>query len=369
MELFHAHNQWATRPDDERFNSLEDMHRATKAYADIAGEAVVPWSDIRTEAHGDEVVVQGRVGVQAQLTHYSFGQLASKVGAPAGYLRTLPATLAANNLNHGLKHKGDTTEAQLLFHANGQLLLRAATSTRYERVWNHEVIARLIDFSARHGLVPAQATFSWSDRRPGADQDGPTALDPNAEKALYASDHDMFAFVMSPERSLVGPLGETLRRGVFVQNSEVGASSLKLMGFLFRDVCANHIVWGAEQVAEISLRHVGDIHKRWARAMLDVRKYLDGAASLDEAKVQSLRVEIAGTKDDVLDKLFGIRSLGLSRKQLAASYDAVVPEQDGDANTVWGMVQGITRESQNQPYAEDRTAMDRAAGKLMQVAF
>jgi len=369
MELFHAANQWATRPDDERFRTLEDMHAATKAYADIAGEAVVPWSDLRTEAQGQEVHVLGKVGVQAQLTHYSFGQLARKVSAPAGYLRTLPATIAAQNLNYGLKHKGDSTEAQLLFHANGGLLLRAATSTRYERVWNHEVIARLIDFSARHDLVPAQATFSWSDRRPGDDQDGGTYLDPDADRALYASDHDMFAFVMSPERTITGPLGETLRRGVIVQNSEVGAASLKFMGFLFRDLCMNHIIWGAQEVAEVSMRHVGDIRGRWDSALLNVRKYLDGSATLAEAKMEELTVQIAGTKDDVLDKLFGIRSLGLSRKALSASYDAVKPDEDGDPRTVWGMVQGITRESQQQPYAEDRTAMDRAAGKLMQVAF
>ncbi|BBC02432.1 hypothetical protein AB7M49_003961 [Bradyrhizobium elkanii] len=35
-------------------------------------------------------------------THWSFGQLASQVGAPATYLRQLPATLAAINLLYGL---------------------------------------------------------------------------------------------------------------------------------------------------------------------------------------------------------------------------------------------------------------------------
>jgi len=36
------------------------------------------------------------------LTHWSFGQLTSLVGAPAAYLRELPAPLAAINVQYGL---------------------------------------------------------------------------------------------------------------------------------------------------------------------------------------------------------------------------------------------------------------------------
>lgn len=367
MELFHAANQWQSRPDDERFDSLEAMYRATKAYADIAVEQEVPWNELRTQAVDDDVVINGRVGKIVRLTHYAFGQLASRVGAPASYLRALPATLAVQNLNHGLKHKGEATKAQLMYHSNGSFLLRAATSTRYTRIWNHEVLARLIVFAETHGLVPAQATFDWADRRPG--EDGETVLDPDADKALYASDHDMFAFIMSPDRSIVGPMGETLRRGVIVQNSEVGAASLRFMGFLFRDVCANHIIWGAEQIAEVSLRHVGDANERWQHAIVEMRRYLDSSGRMTEDELARMRVKIGGSKDEVLDRLFGIRSLRLSRKTLDASYEAVVPDEDGDPNSVWGFVQGVTRLSQREAYAEDRHELDRAAGKILQRAF
>jgi hypothetical protein len=47
----------------------------------------------------------------------------------------------------------------------------------------------------------------------------------------------------------------------------------------------------------------------------------------------------------------------------------VQPDQDGDPNTVWGMVQGVTRYSQSLPHADKRTELDRAAGKLMQIEF
>jgi hypothetical protein len=359
MELYHAHHQWATRPADQRFNSLEELYQVTRDHAEVARTKDVSWKDLRVEARNDNLALVGRAGVPAKLTHYSFGQLASRIGAPASYLRDLPPTLAAQNLNHGLARRGDDGTAQLLFHTGDDLVLRAATSQKYSRIWNYEVVSRLIDLSHRHGLVPAQETFKW---------DG-TGINPNAEKALYASDHDLFAFVMSPDRVVEDPTGSALRRGVIVINSEVGDKALKFMGFLFRDVCSNHIIWGAEQLAEISLRHVGDIKNRMLDAQLRIRRYLDGAASLDEAKFEELTVRIADDKDAVLDRIFGIRSIGLSRKALAASYDAVIPEQDGDPRTVWGLAQGVTRHSQSLPYADERTELDRAAGRLLEVAF
>lgn len=352
MELFHANKQWATRPADERFGSLQAMYDATRSYAAIAREKLVPWNTLRVEAQGEsgeELGLIGRGGVPAQLTHYAFGQLASRVGAPAGYLRELPATLAAQNLNHGLKSKGDGN-AQLLFHQNGNLLLRAATSEKYSRIWNWEVIQRLQELSARHGLVPAAPTFrQFGDNAP----------------ALYASDHDMFAFLMTPERMLVDPVGKELFRGIIAINSEVGAAALKIMALYFRDICGNHIIWGAEQIAEVNIRHVGEAAERWSAAQVSVRKYLDGAASFDTAKFVEMTRTIAGTKDEVLDKVFSLRIGELSRKAIAASYDAVVVEEDGQPNTVWGLAQGITRVSQRESFADERNKLDRAAGKLL----
>jgi hypothetical protein len=71
----------------------------------------------------------------------------------------------------------------------------------------------------------------------------------------------------------------------------------------------------------------------------------------------------------VLDKLFGLRQLKLSKKTIEAGLDAINLEQDGDPNTVWGAVCGLTRYSQTLPYADQRTEVDKAAGKLLEVSF
>lgn len=360
MELFHASQQWATRPADQRFNSFDELYQVTRKYADAAKEKTVPWSQLRVEANGDDLALLGSAGVAARLTHYAFGQLSARIEAPASYLRALPPTLAAQNINHGLKARTDG-EAQLLFHSNDSLILRAATSEKYARIWNYEIVQRLRDAAARYDMVPARQTFTW----------GGGELPPESERpaALYASDHDMFAFAMSRSRDVTDPMGQVLHRGVILQNSEVGDCALRLMPFLFRDVCQNHIIWGASQVTEIRLNHVGDIRERWSGAIAEVRRYLDGAATLEEAKMEKARHVIAGTKEEVLDTLFGLRKLGFSRKLLVSGYEAVVPEQDGDPRTVWGLAQGLTRHAQTIPYADERQAVDRQAGKLLDFAF
>jgi hypothetical protein len=353
MELFHANKQWSTRPADERFTSLAGMFSATYDYATRASERTVDWRDLRAEADGDNVVIT-RGATPATPTHHAFGQIAARVGAPASYLRTLPATLAAQNLNYGFKNNAPEGGAQLLFHNNSTLLLRAATGEGYSRFWNWEVCERLIELEQRYGLKPAEPTF----RQFG-----------DSGKALFASDHDMFAFLMSRERAVIDPMGKELYRGVITINSEVGDKSLKFMSFYFRDICGNFIIWGAEQLAEVSLRHVGNMRGKMLDAVVQVRKYLDGASTIEKAKFEQVTVRIADTKENVLDKLFGVRSLGLSRRALQASYDAVVPSEDGDANTVWGFAQGITRHSQTLPYADERNELDRSAGKLLAMTF
>jgi hypothetical protein len=360
MEIFAANKQWSTRPEDERFTSLESLYAATKAYADAAREAVdVPLSTLKADVIDGDVRLVGRKGVPAKLTHWAFGQLASKVGAPASYLRGLPASLAAENLNHGLiakvRETSDQALANLLFHtgADGHMLMRSITSDRYERIWNYEVAERLLGMQSRGWTVATPDIRIQDNRLP-----------------LYASDHDMFAFIMSQNTILEADNPQGLKRGLIVMNSEVGASALVLMRFLYREMCGNHIIWGAENVTELKLRHVGNIRERMSMWDSEITAYLNSSASKDEAQIAaSKRKVIAATKEDVLDAIFGLKVPGLSRTTIGEGYDAVVPDQDGKPNTVWGLVQGITRYSQTVKHADTRTQIDRAAGRLLQATF
>lgn len=359
MELFKANKQWSTRPADERFSSLRDLYDATKAYADIAVTSTIPFGQLRVEANGPDVVLLGKSDKQAQLTNWAFGQLAARVDAPASYLRKLPPTLAVQNLNHGIKQReigsDDQDMAKLLIHSNGSFLVRAITSEKYTRIWNYEIADRLLNLESL-GWEPAMPDIRTSD------QDFP---------ALYASDHDMFAFLRNRSAIIREPGNDQgLQRGVIVENSEVGASALKLTRFLYREMCGNHIIWGASQIMEIKVCHIGDARQKWSTYAAQIKEYAEESASGDETRIaQAMTIKIGDTKEQVLDNLFGKRALAVSRKALEASFDAVQPDQDGDPLTVWGFVQGMTRHSQTIPFADQRTTLDRAAGRIMEIVF
>jgi hypothetical protein len=65
-----------------------------------------------------------------------------------------------------------------------------------------------------------------------------------------------------------------------------------------------------------------------------------------------------------------MRSLNLTRKALEEAYDSAEQHpEDSSPQTVWGMAQGLTREAQKSPYADQRVKRDRAAGKVMEIVF
>jgi len=99
-------SEWFRRPADERFLNLSDLHRSVKGRAERSRARTVPSHEVRVDARREDgdrlrLMLSGEVEEIAP-THWSFGQLCSLVGAPSGYLRQLPASLAGINLQYGL---------------------------------------------------------------------------------------------------------------------------------------------------------------------------------------------------------------------------------------------------------------------------
>ena len=99
-------SEWFSRPADERYLSLNELARTVRDRTDRSRTRVVESALIHVEANRADperlaLVLPGSETPVAP-THWSFGQLASQVGAPAAYLRQLPAALAGINLQYGL---------------------------------------------------------------------------------------------------------------------------------------------------------------------------------------------------------------------------------------------------------------------------
>ncbi|MFY9955933.1 hypothetical protein [Bradyrhizobium sp.] len=85
---------------------LPDLHEAVPGRAECAQARTVEKPGLWVETNRDNsgrlaLMMPGR-DQQVTPTHWSFGQLCALVGAPTCYLRQLPATLSAINLQHGL---------------------------------------------------------------------------------------------------------------------------------------------------------------------------------------------------------------------------------------------------------------------------
>jgi hypothetical protein len=195
--------------------------------------------------------------------HWSFGQLATKVGAPANYLRTLPVDLAAENLRSNL-NKHQAVDASLYVKRENGALLRAITSPSYSRIFNHEVIKKVQDLPGTWTTPPAWACgedTKGARIATEADCRGSTLVKPGdwiTPAGLYLGSSDMFIFQIDPDTRISDGSSEGLSRGFFVRNSEVGAATFHLSTFLFRHICGNHMrlgrVWSAN--------HSGQAHWR-----------------------------------------------------------------------------------------------------------
>lgn len=377
------------RPLDQRFESLTTLDAFCKQQRNNSRGASVRWDDVRVEAMNDQLQLVGKQDVPAKLTNWSFSQLCQRTAAPSGFLSQLPTTLAAQVLNNRLANKAIEApgNAQLLLGclAANRYELRAATSETYTRVWNSDLTARLLRMPDNGWRVPPARPSDASDpraRRATAEdvlQHGQFGLsvregDMIAPAGLYASDRDMFTFLVN-ERALIDDgSGNACARGFFLWNSEVGDKSLGIQMFLYQHVCGNHIVWDARNVQTVRMRHVGSINERgWWRIVTELNRAAQQSPAELEQGIKVARGKlIASTKEELLDTLFGMKSLSLSKRVLTDAYEqaeATVDEHRADPRSFWGMVEGITRTSQKAGYADERTVLDRAAGKLMEMAF
>jgi hypothetical protein len=167
VTAYSAHRQWASRPPDERYASVQALYDAARARRLRLEERTTHTVHLQTEAVGPDVVLRDTSGRTAALTNWSFGQLASLASAPPSYLRTLPAVIASAAVNHGLTRL-EHDQCQLFVDRAEPRTVHAITSPRYARVHHDELAGRVLDLMADH---PAwQLPLGYKDGVYGAER-------------------------------------------------------------------------------------------------------------------------------------------------------------------------------------------------------
>jgi len=354
-----ASRQWFSRSDDERFLTLESLRDSVAKRRNESWTATPKASDLRVVAGQDNAlsveVFDPSIGDRRMLapTNLAFGQLATYAKAPAGYLRQLPAELAAINLQYGLEHRAIRDEALVLAHSNGDNSLRAMTSTSYGRIWDQQVVESVMQVNSEGRWKIPAASYATAN--------------PKRATTLYASDRDIFIFLVDDAHPIEVPgEKEPLFRGFYTWNSEVGAGVFGIATFLYRYVCDNRMIWGATQVKELRIRHTGGAPERFA---YEGSKYLH---QYSNESPTALVNQITAAKRFESDEMQGdagiskwLQKRGFSKAVAVAAEGNVNAE--GAGRSLWDIINGVTAHARSIPHTDARVQLELDAGRLMNI--
>lgn len=363
-------SEWFSRPDDERFLSLTELYDAVKARAERATARTVESRAVRVEANREDaerlsLIVPGQDEPIAP-THWSFGQLCSLVGAPASYMRQLPAPLAGINLQHGLlSHRAElvkTLEAE-----DGRIELRAVTGPDYGRIWDHELVAAVMRI-AGNGIgdtmwkVPGVLDWATMTHNPFVDVTKDTTT-------LYASDRDVFLFLVDDTHPIEAgrlPNGEPdlYFRGFYCWNSEVGSKTLGIASFYLRAVCMNRNLWGVEGFEEISIRHSKFAAQRFAHeAAPALTSFANSSPAPFVAGIKAARERIVARTDE--DRETFLRKRGFSKAETGKIIETVLQEEGRPPESIFDFVQGLTAHARTKAHQDTRLELEAKAKTLL----
>ncbi|RWQ81910.1 MAG: DUF932 domain-containing protein [Mesorhizobium sp.] len=363
-------SEWFNRPADERYLSLSELMASVQGRSERSRTRTVETAAIRVEARRDDaerlaLVLPGADRPVAP-THWSFGQLASIVGAPATYLRQLPAPLAGINLQYGLTaHRAE--QVKTLEVENGRVELRAVTGPDYGRIYDHELVAAVQKIAGNgtgdtRWKIPGVLDWSTGIYNPRVDITSDTTT-------LYASDRDVFLFLVDDLNPIeAGRLSDgspdLYFRGFYCWNSEVGAKTLGIASFYLRAVCQNRNLWGVEDFEEITIRHSKYAASRFAhQAAPALTRFANSSPMPFVNGIRAAREKIVARSDE--DRMEFLRKRGFSKADTAKIIETVLAEEGRKPASVFDFVQGITAVARDKPHQDARLELEGKAKKLL----
>lgn len=365
MELMRANREWSKRPADERFTSLIAL-RDYKAEQRAQSRAkVVPNKAIRFVPGADHksLAIAGSAGVEYAPTSWAFSKLCGLGKAPAAYLSTLPAEIAAAALQVSIAQR-ETEDVGLLLQDNGSKTLRSANGPNYGRVWDADIADAIVDFVRENGGDGTGANGDWSIPIEFGRKDSSDAVITPENTTFYASDRNMFVFLANERNKIELPNRRDgkpglLSRGFFVWNSEVGDCTLGMSTFLFDYMCGNHIVWGASDFQEIKIRHTVSAPHRWIEEITPaLRTYGNASTGGIVNAIENARKAKLDDVDEFLSEHFGPR-------MVATLKNIHELEEFRPIENAWDVATAATAYARSIPNMDNRLEMERNAGEIL----
>jgi len=295
------------------------------------------------------------------LTPWGHEQLAEKTGIPIRYYNQMLSAglvdLAAENVNAWLDRR--ERDKLLIRSADGKV--RAVLSSRYRVLDNYDLAILTMERAKEHGAEILRCDLTDTHMYI-------KLVVPRYKEYLEFTPQEKAAHVWHEARDEVIP-------GLVVSNSEVGAGAFRVEPFLFRKACSNGVI-AEEALYQVHLgreREIGrlvfsDETRRledqviWSKA----RDIIDSTFSPDvlKALVDRLRasngISIPEERSgQVVDAV--VRNLQLSEEKR----DSLLTYFAREGNTVFGLVQGVSRLAQDFPDPDRQVEVERYAGRVL----
>ena len=355
---------WINRPAEQTFRSLNELFDFTQMEADASRASNIQANQIVLQTDADfldptslvRMALQLPDGQVVQPNHYSFGQMCQLIGAPAGHYRDLPAPIGV----YGLQYKLNTFASELVkaYVRRDTGELRALTSPTYGRVHDYKVVDAMRQIAGNGNGDTRWVSATMLHGR---------------EPAFFASDRDMFMFLVDRDNPIVvgrDPNGndDVMFRGVFAWNSEVGSRSMGIKEFLFRSYCDNRLVFGTQYVEETVIRHTKNAPQKFLEV---VRPALELYANADASStVRSIHSAMASVvaKDDEAAVMLLNRKTDLSIAAAKKALELHMLEERKPARSAWDMAQAVTAYARSVPHQAERVKLESDGGKLLALA-
>lgn len=299
------------------------------------------------------------------MTRWGHEQLAEKTGIPFRYYNQMTdaglVDLAAANVNAWLQRRYDDGKDKLLVRT-ADSKVRAILSNRYRVLDNYDLAILTMERAKEHEAVIQRCDLT--DQRMYL-----KLVVPKYKEYLEFTPEEKAAhtFHAAGEDEIIP--------GLVVSNSEVGSGAFRVEPFLFRTACSNGLI----SEASLYKVHLG--------RELDIGRliYTDETRRLEDQYIWSRVKDVidATFNPEVLkalvDKLRQARGLEIPEDQVPEVVDVVVKnvqlsKEHRDAllgyfakegNSVFGLVNGITRLAQDFEDADQQVELERYAGKVL----
>ena len=358
--------QWATRAPDERFTSLIEMRDVAAKRKHESRQQIISTKQLRFETADNDGIVAFVSGEKAggkfvkaprvELTNYAFGQVANRIKCPAEFMGRLPNKLAVANLNECAEHsKAD--KIQLLTRENGTKELRAATSEKYGRIWDADILTHMAE---QYG-----DGITGRFRVPGEFGTAVTVTQNNT--TLYMSDRDMFVFLCDEQNRVDLPNrrnGEkgSLARGFYFWNSEVGAATFGVSTFYFDYVCCNRIIWGQEEVQQVKMRHSKFAPERFVQDVLPgLTMFTEGSSVGITTAIENAR-KVTFEAPEIVSEMLQKKFPKKVADKIAFMH---MLEEEKPIENMYELTNALTAYARTVPFQDARVAIEIEAGKIL----